>query len=90
MCIRDVRRFDCEQPFRLRDLIGAVRRAPLHLAYMGLMLMLFALLWIRIATLMFALFFGSSMPPLLDIFGSLFLTVHCLSRIHISQPTGPY
>ena len=55
--------------------LGAVRRAPLQLAYMGLMLALFALAWIRIATLLFALFFGADAPPLAELFESLFLTV---------------
>lgn len=82
------RRFNAGESFRSRDIIGAVRRAPLHLAYMGLMLMLFALLWIRIATLMFALFFGSSMPPLMDIFGSLFLTVQGVIFLSVGTATG--
>lgn len=82
------RRLDQGESFRPRDIIGAVRRAPLHLAYMGLMLMLFALLWIRIATLMFALFFGSSMPPLMDIFGSLFLTMQGVIFLSVGTATG--
>lgn len=82
------RRFEEGEPFRAGEIIGAVRRAPLHLAYMGLMLMLFALLWIRIATLMFALFFGSNMPPLLDIFGSLFLTVQGVVFLSVGTATG--
>jgi len=82
------RRLDRGESFSTRDIVGAVRRAPLHLAYMGLMLMLFALLWIRIATLMFALFFGSSMPPLMDIFGSLFLTVQGVVFLSVGTATG--
>ena len=82
------RRIDEGASFAPRDIVGAVRRAPLHLAYMGLMLMLFALLWVRIATLMFALFFGSSMPPLLDIFGSLFLTVQGVVFLTVGTATG--
>lgn len=82
------RRFEQEETFSARDIIGAVRHAPLHLAYMGLMLMLFALLWIRIATLMFALFFGSSMPPLVDIFGSLFLTMQGVIFLSVGTATG--
>ena len=58
------RRYNEDRPFVLMDVVGAVRRAPLQLAYMGLVLLLFALLWVRIATLLFALFFGSSTPPL--------------------------
>lgn len=69
------RRYAEGRPFRLADALGAVRHRPLQLAYVGLVLVLFALLWIRIATLMFALFFGSSTPPLAEIFSSLFFTL---------------
>jgi uncharacterized membrane protein len=72
----------------LRNILGAFRRRPLQLCYMGLMLVLFAMLWIRIATLMFALFFGSQMPPLLDIFGSLFLTVQGVVFLSVGTATG--
>lgn len=41
---------------------------------MGLVLALFALAWIRIATLLFALFFGAATPPLAELFEALFLT----------------
>lgn len=63
------------RPVGVSSGFAAVRRQPLQLAYMGLALALFALLWIRIATLLFALFFGSSTPPLEELFVSLFLTL---------------
>lgn len=47
---------------------------PRQVLYMGVLLVLFGLAWIRIATLLFALFFGASMPPLDEFFPSLFLT----------------
>ena len=82
------RRYDENQPFTLGNVLGAVRRAPLQLAYMGLMLVLFAMLWIRIATLLFALFFGSEMPPLADLFGSLFLTIQGVVFLSIGTAMG--
>ena len=82
------RRYDEGLPFSLRDIIGAFRRAPLQIAYMGLMLVLFALLWIRIATLLFALFFGSEMPPLLDLFASLFLTAQGVVFLSVGTAIG--
>lgn len=82
------RRFEEGLAFTPRNILGAFRRAPLQLAYMGLMMTLFALLWIRIATLMFALFFGSNMPPLLDVFGSLFLTTNGVIFLSIGTATG--
>lgn len=82
------RRRDIGRPFIARNILGAFRRAPLQLSYMGLVLVLFAMLWIRIATLMFALFFGSDMPPLLDLFSSLFLTVNGVVFLTVGTATG--
>lgn len=82
------RRYGEGASFRTGDIVGAIRRAPLQLAYMGLMLMLFALLWIRVATLLFALFFGSDMPPLGDIFGSLFLTAQGVVFLSLGTAVG--
>ena len=74
--------------FGLSDVLGAVRHAPLQLAYMGMVLLLFALLWIRIATLLFALFFGSSTPPLEELFASLFLTMQGATFLAVGTVTG--
>jgi len=43
----------------------ACRRNPAQIALMGLVLMLFVLAWVRVATLIFAIFF-TRMPPTLD------------------------
>lgn len=77
-----------ERSFRRREIFTTVRRAPLQLCYMGLILMLFALLWIRIATLLFALFFGASMPPVADIFASLFLTAQGVVFLSVGTAIG--
>lgn len=82
------RRYDEGASFTIGDILGAVRRAPLQLAYMGLMLVLFALAWVRIATLLFALFFGSQMPPLMDLFASLFLTVQGVVFLSVGTAVG--
>lgn len=82
------RRYGEGKTFTRREVIGAFRHAPLQLAYMGLMLVLFALLWIRIATLLFALFFGSETPPLAELFGSLFLTVQGVTFLTVGTAMG--
>ncbi len=82
------RRYQEGAEFDLPDVLGAVRHAPLQLAYMGMVLLLFALLWIRIATLLFALFFGSSTPPLDDLFESLFLSVQGAAFLAVGTATG--
>lgn len=38
-------------------------RSPAQLAFLGLVLALFLLAWVRIATLIYALFFGGALPP---------------------------
>lgn len=82
------RRYSEDRPFVLMDVVGAVRHAPLQLAYMGLVLLLFALLWVRIATLLFALFFGSATPPLETLFESLFLSVQGAAFLAVGTATG--
>jgi len=52
------RRLEHGQPVTLRDAIMAWRANAGSIAVMGLVLMLFLLAWIRIAFLIFALFFG--------------------------------
>ena len=82
------RRYSEDRPFVLMDVVSAVRHAPLQLAYMGLVLLLFALLWVRIATLLFALFFGSATPPLETLFESLFLSVQGVAFLAVGTATG--
>ena len=82
------RRYGEEKPFGLADVIGAVRRAPLQLAYMGMVLLLLALVWMRIATLLFALFFGSATPPLATLFESLFLSMQGVTFLAVGTAFG--
>ena len=82
------RRYREGAAFGLPDVLGAVRHAPLLLAYMGMVLLLFALLWIRIATLLFALFFGSSTPPLDGLFESLFLSMQGAAFLAVGTAIG--
>lgn len=56
------RRLQAGEPVTLGAVLGAWRRNTAQIALMGLLLMLFLLAWIRIATLIFALFFASNPP----------------------------
>jgi uncharacterized membrane protein len=56
------RKLDLGEPPRLADAVMAWRRRPGSLAAMGLVLMFFFLVWIRIAFLIFALYFGPQPP----------------------------
>ncbi len=82
------RRYQQGTSFRFSEIFAAVGRAPLQLAYMGLALVLFAMLWIRIATLLFALFFGTGTPPLSILFESLFLSFQGVIFLAIGTAVG--
>ncbi len=57
------RRLEAGEPVRLIPTLLAWRRAPTQLALMGVVLMLFLLAWVRVATLIFAIFFGLGTTP---------------------------
>ena len=56
------RRLEAGEPVTLRHALFAARRNGGQIALMGLVLMLFHLAWVRIATLLFALFFFEGNP----------------------------
>lgn len=56
------RRLEQNEPCGFSDTMFAWERNTAQIAYMGLILMLFLLAWIRIATLIFALFFSDNPP----------------------------
>lgn len=58
------RRLETGERATLAQAVSAWRRNPLQIALAGFGLMLFHLAWIRVATLIFALFFTGPMPPL--------------------------
>jgi uncharacterized membrane protein len=65
VCLYEVsRRRETGLPTRLRDVLFAWRRNGAQIALMGLVLMLLHLAWVRIATLLFALFFHTANPTL--------------------------
>jgi uncharacterized membrane protein len=56
------RRIEAGQPVSLGAAIGAFKRNPDQIAYLGFVLMFCHLVWVRVATLLFALFFENAMP----------------------------
>lgn len=58
------RRLEAGQPVSVSVAVTAYRRNGSQIVLMGLVLMLFHLAWVRIATLLFALFFLDRSPPL--------------------------
>ncbi len=76
------------------DLLGALfvkTRSPGQLAYIGILLMLMILAWIRIATLLFALFFGTlEIPPLAEATQLLLFTFEGLSMLAVGTVVGGF
>lgn len=58
------RRVEAGLPVGLFQVAFVATKSPTQLAWLGLILMLFLLAWVRFATLLFALFFGTGFPPL--------------------------
>jgi uncharacterized membrane protein len=61
------RRLAAGEPADLKAAMLAFRTNPEHIAYMGLVLMLLNLFWTRMATLIFAIFFGVPRANLQDL-----------------------
>ncbi|MGS2744627.1 DUF2189 domain-containing protein [Halomonas sp. LS-001] len=59
-----------------------------QLAMMGLMMMIFFLAWIRLATLLFALFFGMNVPNVDTIYLALFTTTQGISMLVVGTLIG--
>jgi uncharacterized membrane protein len=70
------------------DAFGAWRAHTGQLAMMGLMMMIFFLAWIRLATLLFALFFGFEVPNPDTLYISLLTTSEGLSMLLVGSAAG--
>lgn len=67
------RRLELGERPRLKHALGAIGRAPTRLTFLGVLLMLALLFWIRLAFLLFALFMGTGKVPAPDALMSLLL-----------------
>jgi uncharacterized membrane protein len=72
----------------LGDAFGAWRPHAGQLAMMGVMLMIFFLAWIRLATLLFALFYGFEAPGPAALYASLLTTPQGLGMIVVGTAIG--
>jgi len=82
------RRLEANGPIRPGDVILVRTRAPGQIAFVGLILVLFMLAWVRIATLLFALFFGLGFPPAGQFFHDLFWTMDGLTFLIVGTGAG--
>lgn len=72
----------------LGDAFSAWRPHAGQLAMMGVMMMIFFLAWIRLATLLFALFFGFEVPSPATMYSALLTSPEGLSMILVGSVAG--
>lgn len=82
------RRLGSDEPVGFASAVFAWRRAPAQLALMGVLLMLFLLAWVRIATLIFALFFGLDTPAPAELITVLIFTANGLVFLLVGTTVG--
>jgi len=83
------RRLEAGEPLSLRHVLLVKTASPAQLAFLGALLMLALLAWMRIASLLFALFFGlEGFPPLPDFLPTLILTPYGLALTVVGTAVG--
>jgi uncharacterized membrane protein len=83
------RRLQAGEPVTRADITLVSTASPVQLAFVGIILMLMFLAWIRVATLLFAIFFGlEAMPPFEQFFPALILEPRGLSLLVIGTIVG--
>lgn len=82
------RRIETGQPVRVRNIVFVATRSPTQIAFIGLILAFFMLAWVRLATLLFALFFGPVTPPLDQLFHTFLFSLQGLSFLALGTAVG--
>lgn len=71
------------------ELLKASFKSPVGLAYVGILLMVIYLFWVRLAMIIFALFFGlGGFPPVNEFLGNLLLTGEGVSMLVVGTISG--
>lgn len=83
------RRAESDEPITLRTALFVATRSPTQLAFIGVLLMLMLLAWIRIAQLIYALFFGlTPFAGFEETITQVFFTVEGLSMLAVGTAFG--
>ncbi len=82
------RRIAAGEPTHLSAIALVRTKSPTQIAFMGLALAFFALVWIRLATLLFALFFGEYHQPFTELLRVLLLTFDGIVFLAIGSLIG--
>jgi len=87
-CYESSRRAALGERARFGVTLAALRRNPSQIALIGALLMVFLYGWLRVATMLFALFFGLELPPLGHFFSTAFLTAEHLDFALVGTGVG--
>lgn len=83
------RRISAGEPVSLRDALLVSIRSPAQLTFLAVLLMLILLAWTRVATLLFAVFFGTlDFPPLPETLNLLFFTWEGIGLLIVGTAVG--
>lgn len=83
------RRLEAGEPVTLASMLFVATRSPAQLAFVGVLLALTLLAWVRVATLLFALFFATSgWPPFDDLVALLLFTGSGLGLLVVGTVVG--
>ena len=83
------RRLEAGKPVSIQAAILSITRSPVQLGFLGVLLMLFLLFWIRLAFLLFALFLGTGQAPPPEVFlNQLLFTPEGLGLLIVGTLSG--
>jgi uncharacterized membrane protein len=82
------RRHELGQSAALADAIRAFRANPTQIAFMGVTLLLLFFSWIRVAVMIFYLFFGLTPPSPADFVGRVFFSAESLPFLMVGTTVG--
>jgi uncharacterized membrane protein len=82
------RRLEMGAPIRFHDIAVAWRKRPGRIFTLGLVMMLFQVVWMRIATLIYAVFFGPDSVVWSDFVLKLFTTIDGLAFLMVGTAVG--
>jgi uncharacterized membrane protein len=82
------RRHERDERATLGDAVGAFRANPSQIAFMGVTLLLLFFAWIRLAVMIFYLFFGLTPPSPADFVGRVFFSTENLPFLVVGTATG--
>jgi uncharacterized membrane protein len=82
------RRHERGEKAMLGDAVGAFRANPSQIAFMGVTLLLLFFAWIRLAVMIFYLFFGLTPPSPADFVGRVFFSAQSLPFVVVGTAIG--